>query len=123
LHDAHIRFALQHNADAICEKPLVLNPWNVDALEEIEKESGLLFNNDFFCGYSPEPINPGDKEHWLPTIKKVKSGSTPEVVEEVDNLYREIITARTHKASSNKVAETAKVIWKFAARCKHCFYK
>ena len=76
----------------------------------LENESGLLFNKDFFCGYSPERINPGDKEHRLTTIKKITSGSTPEVAEEVDDLYREIITAGTHKASSIKVAEAAKVI-------------
>ena len=76
----------------------------------LEKFSGLKFNEDFFCGYSPERINPGDKEHRLPTIKKVTSGSTPEVAEEVDQLYKQIITAGTHKASSIKVAEAAKVI-------------
>ena len=76
----------------------------------LEKFSSLKFNYDFFCGYSPERINPGDKEHRLPTIKKVTSGSTPAVAEEVDNLYKQIITAGTHKASSIKVAEAAKVI-------------
>jgi len=76
----------------------------------LEKHSGLRFNHDFFCGYSPERINPGDKEHRLPTIKKVTSGSTPEVADAVDALYREIVTAGTHKASSIKVAEAAKVI-------------
>ncbi|CAM5443107.1 Vi polysaccharide biosynthesis UDP-N-acetylglucosamine C-6 dehydrogenase TviB [Thauera mechernichensis] len=76
----------------------------------LEKHSGLKFNRDFFCGYSPERINPGDKEHRLPTIKKVTSGSTPEVADEVDALYAQIITAGTHKASSIKVAEAAKVI-------------
>jgi UDP-N-acetyl-D-galactosamine dehydrogenase len=77
----------------------------------LEKFSGgKKFNVDFFCGYSPERINPGDKEHRLPSIKKVTSGSTPEVAETVDRLYREIITAGTHKASSIKVAEAAKVI-------------
>ena len=76
----------------------------------LEKFSGLKFNQDFFCGYSPERINPGDKEHRLPTIKKVTSGSTPDVSEEVDQLYKQIITAGTHKASSIKVAEAAKVI-------------
>lgn len=76
----------------------------------LEHVSGLRFNRDFFCGYSPERINPGDKEHRLPTIKKVTSGSTPEVAEAVDALYREIVTAGTHKASSIKVAEAAKVI-------------
>jgi UDP-N-acetyl-D-galactosamine dehydrogenase len=68
----------------------------------LERVSGLKFNDDFFCGYSPERINPGDKEHRLPTIKKVTSGSTPAVAEEVDQLYRQIITAGTHKASSIK---------------------
>lgn len=76
----------------------------------LEKFSGLKFNQNFFCGYSPERINPGDKEHRLPTIKKVTSGSTPAVAEEVDQLYKQIITAGTHKASSIKVAEAAKVI-------------
>lgn len=76
----------------------------------LEKVSGLKFNIDFFCGYSPERINPGDKHHRLPSIKKVTSGSTPEVAEKVDQLYRKIITAGTHKASSLKVAEAAKVI-------------
>ncbi|MGF6527452.1 Vi polysaccharide biosynthesis UDP-N-acetylglucosamine C-6 dehydrogenase TviB [Variovorax sp. PvP013] len=76
----------------------------------LERFSGKKFNVDFFCGYSPERINPGDKEHRLPSIKKVTSGSTPEVAEAVDRLYREIITAGTHKASSIKVAEAAKVI-------------
>jgi UDP-N-acetyl-D-galactosamine dehydrogenase len=76
----------------------------------LEKFSGLQFNQDFFCGYSPERINPGDKEHRLPTIKKVTSGSTPEVADAVDHLYQEIITVGTYKASSIKVAEAAKVI-------------
>lgn len=76
----------------------------------LEKFSGLKFNQDFFCGYSPERINPGDKEHRLPSIKKVTSGSTPEAAEAVDQLYKQIITAGTHKASSIKVAEAAKVI-------------
>lgn len=76
----------------------------------LEKFSGLKFNQDFFCGYSPERVNPGDKEHRLPTIKKVTSGSTPEVADAVDNMYSQIITAGTHKASSIKVAEAAKVI-------------
>lgn len=76
----------------------------------MEADSGLKFNVDFYVGYSPERINPGDKEHRLPTIKKVTSGSTPEVADFVDALYRTIITAGTHKASSIKVAEAAKVI-------------
>jgi UDP-N-acetyl-D-galactosamine dehydrogenase len=76
----------------------------------IEKISGLVFNTDFYAGYSPERINPGDKEHRLPTIKKVTSGSTPEIANFIDELYQTIITAGTHKASSIKVAEAAKVI-------------
>jgi UDP-N-acetyl-D-glucosamine/UDP-N-acetyl-D-galactosamine dehydrogenase len=76
----------------------------------LEQVSGLTFNKDFFCGYSPERINPGDKLHRITTIKKVTSGSTPEVAEKVDQLYRKIIKAGTHKASSLKVAEAAKVI-------------
>ena len=76
----------------------------------LERESGLAFNRDFYTGYSPERINPGDKTHRLPDIKKVTSGSTPPVAQAVDNLYREIITAGTHLASSIKVAEAAKVI-------------
>ncbi len=77
---------------------------------ELERESGLQFNEDFFCGYSPERINPGDKQHRLSNIKKVTSGSTPEVAKKVDNLYKSIITAGTHIAPSIKVAEAAKVI-------------
>lgn len=77
---------------------------------ELERISGLKFNQDFFCGYSPERINPGDKVNTLTTIKKITSGSTPAVADVVDGLYREIITAGTHKASSIKVAEAAKVI-------------
>ncbi|TSJ66666.1 nucleotide sugar dehydrogenase, partial [Marinobacter vulgaris] len=76
----------------------------------LEKVSGLVFNQDFHAGYSPERINPGDKEHRVTTIKKVTSGSTPEIATEVDELYAGIITAGTHKASSIKVAEAAKVI-------------
>ncbi|MGH8145914.1 MAG: nucleotide sugar dehydrogenase [Rhodanobacteraceae bacterium] len=76
----------------------------------IERESGLKFNQDFFAGYSPERINPGDKQHRLDTIKKVTSGSTPEVADFVDALYRRVVSAGTHKASSIKVAEAAKVI-------------
>jgi UDP-N-acetyl-D-galactosamine dehydrogenase len=76
----------------------------------LEQQSGLMFNKDFYCGYSPERINPGDKEHRVTTIKKVTSGSTPEIADKVDDLYRSIVTAGTHKASSIKVAEAAKVI-------------
>ena len=74
------------------------------------EKSGLKFNKDFFCGYSPERINPGDKEHTVTKIKKITSGSTPEIADKVDEIYRSIITAGTHKASSIKVAEAAKVI-------------
>ena len=76
----------------------------------LEEQSGLLFNDDFFCGYSPERINPGDKEHRITTIKKVTSGSTPEVAKKIDKLYQEIITEGTYMAKSIKVAEAAKVI-------------
>lgn len=81
-----------------------------DCVPVLEKVSGLKFNVDFFAGYSPERINPGDKEHRVTTIKKVTSGSTPAVADLVDSLYQEIITAGTHKASCIKVAEAAKVI-------------
>jgi UDP-N-acetyl-D-galactosamine dehydrogenase len=77
---------------------------------ELEKESGMKFNADFFCGYSPERINPGDKEHTVTKILKVTSGSTPEIADVVDDLYASIITAGTYKASSIKVAEASKVI-------------
>jgi UDP-N-acetyl-D-glucosamine/UDP-N-acetyl-D-galactosamine dehydrogenase len=81
-----------------------------DCVPVLEKMSGLTFNVDFYCGYSPERINPGDKLHRVSTIKKVTSGSTPEIAEQVDQLYKKIVTAGTHKASSIKVAEAAKVI-------------
>ncbi|MDC1169414.1 nucleotide sugar dehydrogenase, partial [Candidatus Pelagibacter ubique] len=76
----------------------------------LEKFSNLIFNKDFFCGYSPERINPGDKKHTISNIKKITSGSTPEISDLVDDLYNEIITVGTHKASCIKVAEAAKVI-------------
>jgi len=76
----------------------------------LERFSALRFNKDFYCGYSPERINPGDKEHRLPTIKKVTSGSTPRVADTVNALYASIVTAGTHQAPSIKVAEAAKVI-------------
>lgn len=81
-----------------------------DCVPVLEQASGLTYNKDFFCGYSPERINPGDKEHRVVTIKKVTSGSTPEIAEVVDTLYRDIIVAGTHKACSICVAEAAKVI-------------
>ncbi len=81
-----------------------------DCVPVLERVSGLTFNRDFFCGYSPERINPGDKQHRLPGIMKVTSGSTPEVADAVDALYASIVTAGTFKAGSIKVAEAAKVI-------------
>ena len=81
-----------------------------DCVPILEKHSGLKFNVDFFCGYSPERINPGDKVNTLTKIKKITSGSTPEAADAVNELYASIITAGTHKASSLKVAEAAKVI-------------
>ena len=81
-----------------------------DCVPVLERVSGLKFNVDFFAGYSPERINPGDKERRVTTIKKVTSGSTPEVADKVDALYREIIVAGTHRAPSIKVAEASKVI-------------
>lgn len=81
-----------------------------DCVPVLEKYSGLKYNHDFYCGYSPERINPGDKVNTLTKIKKVTSGSTPEIAEVVDNLYRSIIEAGTHKAPSLKVAEASKAI-------------
>ena len=81
-----------------------------DCVPVLERHSGLKFNQDFYCGYSPERINPGDKEHRLANTKKVTSGSTPEIADFVDALYSQIISAGTHKAASIKVAEAAKVI-------------
>lgn len=81
-----------------------------DCVPILERVSGLKFNRDFFCGYSPERINPGDKEHTVTKILKVTSGSTPEIADKIDALYASIITAGTHKAPSIKVAEAAKVI-------------
>jgi UDP-N-acetyl-D-galactosamine dehydrogenase len=81
-----------------------------DCVPVLERVSGLVFNRDFYAGYSPERINPGDKEHRVTNIKKVTAGSTPEIADLVDELYNEIITVGTHKAGSIKVAEAAKVI-------------
>jgi UDP-N-acetyl-D-galactosamine dehydrogenase len=81
-----------------------------DCVPVLERFSGLVFNRDFTVGYSPERINPGDKQHRLPNIKKVTSGSTPEAADRIDALYGEIITAGTYKAENIKVAEAAKVI-------------
>lgn len=81
-----------------------------DCVPVLEEKSGLKYNYDFFCGYSPERINPGDKEHTVTKILKVTAGSTPEIAERVDLLYKNVITAGTYKAASIKVAEAAKVI-------------
>lgn len=102
--------ALSRNAVVIYESTVYPGATEEVCVPVLEKFSGMKFNIDFFCGYSPERINPGDKEHRLPTIRKITSGSTPEVAEAVDGLYAQIITAGTHKAGSIKVAEAAKVI-------------
>ncbi len=81
-----------------------------DCVPVLERESGLRFNVDFYCGYSPERINPGDKDHRLPTIRKVTAGSTPPAADLIDRLYASIVTAGTYKAESIRVAEAAKVI-------------
>lgn len=101
---------MQGNAVVIYESTVYPGATEEVCVPILEKYSGMQFNENFFCGYSPERINPGDKQHRLPTIKKVTSGSTPTVADAVDNLYGEIIIAGTHKASSIKVAEAAKVI-------------
>jgi len=101
---------LKKNDVVIYESTVYPGCTEEDCVPVLEKHSGLKFNVDFFCGYSPERINPGDKQHRLPTIKKVTSGSNPEIAEKVDQLYKKIIIAGTHKASSIKVAEAAKVI-------------
>ena len=102
--------ALKKGDIVIYESTVYPGATEEDCVPVLEKISGLKFNVDFFAGYSPERINPGDKEHRVTTIKKVTSGSTPAVADLVDALYREIITAGTHKASCIKVAEAAKVI-------------
>jgi UDP-N-acetyl-D-galactosamine dehydrogenase len=102
--------ALKKGDVVIYESTVYPGTTEEECVPVLERFSGLKFNQDFFCGYSPERINPGDKEHRLPKIKKVTSGSTPEIADKVDSLYKEIITAGTHKAESIKVAEAAKVI-------------
>jgi len=102
--------ALKHGDVVIYESTVYPGATEEVCVPVLERASGLKFNIDFFCGYSPERINPGDKEHRLPTIKKVTSGSTPGVADGVDALYAQVITAGTHKASSIRVAEAAKVI-------------
>ena len=101
---------LQKGDIAIYESTVYPGATEDDCVPILERVSGLTFNQDFYAGYSPERINPGDKEHRVTTIKKATSGSTPEVADYLDGLYNSIITAGTHKASSIKVAEASKVI-------------
>ena len=101
---------LKHGDIVIYESTVYPGATEDDCVPVLEKVSGLTFNRDFFCGYSPERINPGDKQHKVASILKVTSGSTPDIAETVDLLYRSIITAGTYKASSIRVAEAAKVI-------------
>lgn len=101
---------LKKNDIVIYESTVYPGATEEDCVPVLEKFSGLKFNTDFYCGYSPERINPGDKEHTVTKIKKVTSGSTPEIGKKVDALYASIITAGTHLAPTIKVAEAAKVI-------------
>lgn len=101
---------LKHGDIVIYESTVFPGATEEVCVPVLERVSGLQFNRDFYCGYSPERINPGDKQHRLPTIKKITSGSTPLIADEIDALYSAIITAGTHKAASIKVAEAAKVI-------------
>ena len=101
---------LKHGDIVIYESTVYPGATEEDCVPVLERVSGLTFNVDFFAGYSPERINPGDKAHRLPDICKVTSGSTPEIAEEVDQLYASIITAGTYKAESIGIAEAAKVI-------------
>ena len=102
--------ALKRGSVVIYESTVYPGATEEVCVPELERASGLKFNQDFFCGYSPERINPGDKVNTLTTIRKITSGSTPEVAEAVNAMYSQIIKAGTHKASSIKVAEAAKVI-------------
>ena len=102
--------ALKPGAIVIYESTVYPGCTEEECVPVLEKFSGLKFNTDFFCGYSPERINPGDREHSLRKIRKITSGSTPEAAEKVDALYRSILENGTHRASSIKVAEAAKVI-------------
>lgn len=102
--------ALGRDSVVIYESTVYPGCTREDCVPVLERVSGLKFNKDFFVGYSPERINPGDKAHRLSTITKITSGSTPEVAEAIDKLYGGIITAGTHKATSIEVAEAAKVI-------------
>lgn len=101
---------LSHGDIVIYESTVYPGATEEDCVPVLERCSGLQFNRDFFCGYSPERINPGDKNHNITSIRKVTAGSTPEIAEEINELYSSIITAGTHKAQSIRVAEAAKVI-------------
>lgn len=101
---------LNKNDIVVYESTVYPGATEEDCVSVLERVSGMTFNDDFFVGYSPERINPGDKQHRLPNIVKVTSGSTPEIADIVDRLYNEIIPAGTHKAPSIRVAEAAKVI-------------
>lgn len=101
---------LKKNDVVVYESTVYPGATEEDCVPVLEQFSGLTFNEDFFAGYSPERINPGDKAHRVTNIQKITSGSTPEIAEFINNLYKEIITVGTHKASSIKVAEAAKVI-------------
>ncbi len=105
-----IASVLKPNDIVIYESTVYPGVTEEEMVPVLEKVSGMKFNEDFYCGYSPERINPGDKEHTVTKILKVTSGSTPEVADYVDDLYKSIIVAGTHKASSIRVAEAAKVI-------------
>jgi len=102
--------AMRRGAIVVYESTVYPGCTEEECVPVLERESGMKFNVDFFCGYSPERINPGDKEHTLTQIKKITSGSTPEIAEIVDALYNSILKNGTHKASCMKVAEAAKVI-------------
>ncbi len=105
-----IASVLKPNDIVIYESTVYPGVTEEEMVPVLERVSGMKFNQDFYCGYSPERINPGDKEHTVTKILKVTSGSTPEIADYVDNLYKSIIVAGTHKAISIKVAEAAKVI-------------
>ena len=105
-----IASVLKHDDIVIYESTVYPGATEEECVPILEKNSGLTFNQDFFCGYSPERINPGDKKHTVTKIIKITSGSTPATAQKVDALYRSIITAGTHLAASIKIAEAAKVI-------------
>src|SRR5690606_7182494 len=105
-----VAHAMQKGAVVIYESTVYPGCTREVCVPILEKISGLVFNRDFFVGYSPERANPGDKQHRLATITKVTSGSTPRIADAIDHLYQQVVRAGTHKASSIEVAEAAKVI-------------